>query len=450
MSKTVLRRLLAGLLVAALLCSGAGGACLSDGEAARPSWFWDVPEGHWAYGIVMRMTRDGLFVGVEDAVDGVGTFAPDAVMDTASMATVLVRALYPEALAAETAAEGEPWYGPVWRVAVTNGLLPRNTDGMGMERLITREETARMLVNALRARGEVLPQVGWFPLIRDAWDIRDECLGDVRTVWLMGMMNGSGDGRFRPGDTLTRAEGAAVLCRLIYPEERASVDSRPPLENLMFLGDSLFANPEREIRVFTRGGNQILAGNGAAAYQFHGLTEREVTVGVEGLGTMTGTLAGRSFNGLVILLGANDLSILDVDRALADYQTLVEELYAHYGRMGIPIFALHTYPVGKRYSILYTEDPDSRNGRLTEFSARLSALCDSLPGVYFLDATAAFTDEQGYLLYDLGDGLHLHQGAFRLFYSEIMAALGASGVFRPAAPAAASTGSQISLPQKAP
>ena len=397
-------------------------------EDAPLERFYDVTESHWAYTTVMEMTRVGLFQGIGKPANGIGMFAPEAEMSTSSMAAVVVRYLFPEELAAKGA--GDPWYVPVLELAVEKGLLPADTDAARMERIITREETAQLLVRALEARGEPLPALTVAPVILDGQNIRDEYLSAVRTVWVMGMMNGSGDGGFLPGGTLTRAEGAAVLYRLIHPEQRQSVDSRPLLQNLMFLGDSMFANPERGARVFTGGGNQIVAGNGAAAYQFHGITEKEVLVGVEGLGIMRGSLAGRRFNGIVILLGANDLSFLSMEEAVRDYTTLLDELYARYGKCGIPIFALRLYPVGPTYGRMYTESTESRQMRAAEYSARLLELCAARDGVYFLDATAGFTDAQGYLKFDCGDGLHISDRGYRFFYAEIMNALQATGVFR--------------------
>lgn len=58
--------------------------------------FSDVQPGAWYYECVMEMTEMGLFNGCTAPVNGVGTFAPNAIMTREQFYTVLARALYPD------------------------------------------------------------------------------------------------------------------------------------------------------------------------------------------------------------------------------------------------------------------------------------------------------------------------------------------------------------------
>ena len=195
----------------------------------------------------------------------------------------------------------------------------------------------------------------------------------------------------------------------------------PELENLMFLGESLLANPEKLEGTFSGHGHQVLAGNGATIPEFFGISERTLTVGVSEFGTMTGSLAGRDFNGIVILLGANDIAFESPSRVMDDYRTLLEELTEHFNT--VPVFVLKVYPAGTAYASHYAGSAEDRNRNTAELNGLLEAYCEETDGVWFADATASFTDAAGYLLHDGGDGLHISQTYYEEFYEEIEQAI---------------------------
>ena len=198
--------------------------------------------------------------------------------------------------------------------------------------------------------------------------------------------------------------------------------SEPEFENLMFLGDSLLANPEKLEGTFSGHGHQVLAGNGATIPEFFGISERTRTVGASEFGTMTGSLAGRDFDGVAILLGANDIAFESPSRVMSDYRTLLEELTEHFNN-NVPVFVLKVYPVGTAYASYYAGSAESRNRNTAELNGLLEAYCEETDGVWFVDATAAFTDAAGYLLHDGGDGLHISQAYYGEFYEEIEEAI---------------------------
>ena len=212
------------------------------------------------------------------------------------------------------------------------------------------------------------------------------------------------------------------------PEPEATEEPGILFENFIFLGDSMIANPHYVSDVFGAHGHQVLAGGGAVIRQFFGVTEHYVTVGAETMGAMTGTLRDREFNGIVILLGANDVafSLTTGEIVAENYRALLDELREAYD---VPVFVLKVFPVGWNYANRYG-DMEGRIERAAELNALLEEYCSDAEGVYFADATEMFTGEDGNLLGIVtGDGLHIASTYYELFYSEIERALRESGIF---------------------
>lgn len=195
-------------------------------------------------------------------------------------------------------------------------------------------------------------------------------------------------------------------------------------ENFLFLGDSLISNPHYVSNLFRLRGHQVFAGGGAVIPNFFGSTAHEVTVG--SIGAMTGTLKGREFNGIVILLGANDLGSKDADTVMRDYKALIAELQGAYSQ---PVFILKVFPINGAYQERYGASVQARMDRTEEFNRQMSAYCADTPGVWFIDATDGFTDANGFLIKDVGDGLHISPTYYGEFYEAIERALYATGLF---------------------
>lgn len=209
-------------------------------------------------------------------------------------------------------------------------------------------------------------------------------------------------------------------------EPEVSAAPPVPLENLLFLGDSMIANPETVASVFTSRGHQVLAGHGATIPQFFGATAHTVSVGAEGMGMMTGSIRDLEFNGIIVLLGANDIAFLSPEQAMENYRALLDELNAF---TDAPVTALAVFPTGAAYQWSYGEAPEQRNARSAELNRLISAYCEETEGLYYADATAPFTDEDGLLEMDAGDGLHVHIEKYDLFYDAVAAALRETGIF---------------------
>ena len=74
----------ASILAALALTAGISGQAFAAEGAAS---FSDVPEGHWSYGAIDQLVKDGILEG-----NGDGTFAGDRAMSRYEMAAVIARA----------------------------------------------------------------------------------------------------------------------------------------------------------------------------------------------------------------------------------------------------------------------------------------------------------------------------------------------------------------------
>lgn len=257
---------------------------------------------------------------------------------------------------------------------------------------ITRQEAARYLANALRLRGgnPYMKNVGF-----------------------------SGIAAVHPEWGLHRNEAAELLRRFDGAAEDSIV-----FENFLFLGDSLTSNPHYESNIFQKKGHQVFAGGGAVVRNFLGLTTKRVTVGY--VGAMTGTLRDKDFNGIVILLGANDVGKDEPEDTMVTYMKLLDELREFCDK---PIFVLRIFPVNSGYAYgnreIRREHADALNELLREY-------CEETEGIWFADATGPFTDEDGNLLKEKGtaDGLHISSLYYEEFYEAIETALYGTGVLR--------------------
>ena len=180
--------------------------------AARTPGFSDVPETHWAAEEIWEACRLGIAEGM-----GYGRFAPDEVLTAGAFLTMLGRAVYPADCAEE---EGEPWWAPGYDAALKFSLLtpeefPRTEEAMAVP--LTRYQTARLLCRTdQNLFGTSFPLVSLpIPFSADYDQIPEAYAYDVSFVYARELMHGDAAERFNGESSLTRAEAAAVLLRLL-------------------------------------------------------------------------------------------------------------------------------------------------------------------------------------------------------------------------------------------
>lgn len=226
--------------------------------------FTDI-EGHWAENYIRNATQMGLFQGVSET-----EFEPDGTMTRAMFVTVLGRIenIDTEFWSSESApvffkqdVDDTAYYAPYISWGVCNGIVNGMNDVLfAPDEPVTREQMAKLVscyldrmgyqLTALE-EGTIVP-AGFF----DQEEISGWALEYVDRLRVEGILGGSPDeeGRlcFLPQDSLTRAECAAVLCRILERLEPVLGDSITSVESICFeqsdmrlaLGDSFTLAPQ--------------------------------------------------------------------------------------------------------------------------------------------------------------------------------------------------------------
>lgn len=189
---------------------------------------FDDLNGHWSQEAVEVLASRFVVDGFED-----DSFRPEQPLTRAQFAKLLVelvgRREDGEPAPAPTfvdVAEGA-WYAGVVARASALGLV-RGSDGrFRPDEAVTREELAVLIVRALgleaqaEAKAASLAEAGTRGAFRDGADIADWAVGAVELARELALLNGMGDGTFAPTSETTRAQGAAMLLRLM--ERRGDV-----------------------------------------------------------------------------------------------------------------------------------------------------------------------------------------------------------------------------------
>lgn len=184
--------------------------------------FSDVPANHWAYASIEKMADEGVMNGV-----GGGRFNPSGVMTCSEFFAMVMRAFYPNTLAkAEQVYGTSEWWRPASQAAYECGILNHTTYGTayhltgiwspGYE--INRENMGLVVYNLLSNAGRTATKAQIEEAkaqVNDLEDIREDIQDYVMTAYVFGVIQGDNQGNFRPDDTMTRAEGAVVMDRLL-------------------------------------------------------------------------------------------------------------------------------------------------------------------------------------------------------------------------------------------
>ena len=193
--------------------------------------FYDLGNHEWARPAIEDMstgTYKGLFSGkTAPNEQGLAQFDPNGTMTRAEFITVVTRALYSDQLANLPAVSGEYWYANNYDIAVDNGLIFENEfkfDKSTLNAPMPREEMALILVRACEQMGEDTSGTVQTSRISDFSTVSDPYQKAVLQAFTLGLIAGKDDtGRFDPHATLTRAEGATVLYRLVREDKRVDV-----------------------------------------------------------------------------------------------------------------------------------------------------------------------------------------------------------------------------------
>lgn len=195
--------------------------------------FYDLSNHQWAVNAVTDMSvgkYKGMFGGTsEPDSQGMALFSPDNPITRAEFIAVVVRAILPEYLSAMPVFYDEPWYKNAYDVAFYNSLIVNKSEypftPEVLEAPMPRQEMALILTRACNLKGESTNTLAKASDISDYDTIGDEYKKSVRVAFYKGLITGKDDiGTFDPHATLTRAEGAIVLYRLVDIANRVYPD----------------------------------------------------------------------------------------------------------------------------------------------------------------------------------------------------------------------------------
>lgn len=181
--------------------------------------FIDLPVNHWAREIITFMVGQGFLKGYPD-----GTCRPDQPVSRAEFTALLVRvAGLQEEGGTAAFADLAPatWYYRVVAAAANHGLVKGyNAKQFGPRDQVTREQVATMLTRVLQQKeipaalneGRISELLGRF---KDTKEISAWAEVAAAEAVKQGLVSGYPDRTFKPQNTATRAEVAAMLKRLL-------------------------------------------------------------------------------------------------------------------------------------------------------------------------------------------------------------------------------------------
>lgn len=175
--------------------------------------FSDVKYNDWFYENVKATYEFGLMKGT-----GSGTFAPGNNVTAAEAITLAARihSIYYTGSDNFARYDGGNWYDPYVDYARENNIIDTY---YAYSRPATREEFVHILAKALPE--EALENIAGRVSFADSEDII--FMADVQLLSGAGVINGiqeNGKTYFKPFDTITRAEVAAVVARMVKPSQR--------------------------------------------------------------------------------------------------------------------------------------------------------------------------------------------------------------------------------------
>jgi hypothetical protein len=185
---------------------------------------FDDANGHWSQEAVEVLSSRFVVDGFED-----GSFRPEQPLTRAQFAKLLVELvgrredgdIESDAAPAFVDVTEDAWYAGVVARASALGLAQGSEGRFRPDDAVTREELAVLIVRALgleaqaQAKAAQLAEAGTQGSFRDGADIAAWAIGAVELAREQGLLNGMGDGTFAPSAATTRAQGAAMLLRLM-------------------------------------------------------------------------------------------------------------------------------------------------------------------------------------------------------------------------------------------
>ena len=223
------------MILALALCFGLAVPAFA---ASGQSSFSDVGS-HWAKDDIERAFAAGVINGMSyNEQTGVRTFAPKGNITLEQFIAIMVRSFYSYELDMCDVSTAGNWSAREMAVAREEGLLAGLDANVNVKANATRYQMAVILTNILNSKLEAPTQAQLQAAqsrITDWRSVPAQYQTAVATVFHMGIINGRNDGSFDGAATMTRAEAAAVYCRVADACVIRPVDG----EATGYLGDTL-------------------------------------------------------------------------------------------------------------------------------------------------------------------------------------------------------------------
>lgn len=175
--------------------------------------FKDVPDDAWYKTALVRAYNIGSISGTSTS-----TYSPSAHLTRAQVITMAgrLRNIYDGDNEQFTAIAGQPWYAPYVEYAVKKGIVEKDKFS-DYTADATRAEMAYVFANALPE--ECYAAIGEGKTFSDV-PATDSYYASIMRLANAGIVNGTGDGKYSPNDSVTRAQAAVFVARLTTPSTR--------------------------------------------------------------------------------------------------------------------------------------------------------------------------------------------------------------------------------------
>ena len=198
-----------------------GGSALSGAPSAPATTptptatpnFKDVPASHWAYSYVTELAKKNIIGGYDD-----NTFKPNNNVTREEFVKMIIGAVGLVSLDKSCEFTDVPesaWYYDYVASAYNAGIVSGVSDTVfGVGANITRQDVAVIAARVLSYLGKT-PTATAETTLTDIDTVADYATDSVKLLNGIGIINGYDDGSFMPNNTLTRAEAATIICKLI-------------------------------------------------------------------------------------------------------------------------------------------------------------------------------------------------------------------------------------------
>lgn len=191
--------------------SGGIGGSISP-TAPSVNGYSDVTSSHWAYSYISELSSKNIISGYDD-----NTFRPNNNVTREEFVKMIINGvgMYKESAECDFAdVPKSAWYYKYVASAYENEIVSGITDDMfGIGSNITRQDVAVIAARILEKFGKA--ETAGSVSLTDIDNVSDYAKESVSMLNSMGIINGFDDGSFMPHNSLTRAEAAAIISKLI-------------------------------------------------------------------------------------------------------------------------------------------------------------------------------------------------------------------------------------------